>query len=129
MIALNSKNGSRTGKSPKFGARNAEDILDEAEEDDEGSIRESDENQRDQSLQDDSESQQSNQQSNRNAKSSIGNGTGKQSFKNEIETQNDAMFVLNTGSNNAPPIEEEKKQSVYKAEGATAFTLKAGDSP
>ena len=27
MIALNRKNGSRTGKSPKFGARNAEDIL------------------------------------------------------------------------------------------------------
>jgi len=30
------------GKSPKFGARNAEDILDEAEEIDEGSIRNSD---------------------------------------------------------------------------------------
>ena len=47
MIALNNKNGSRGGKSPKFGARNAEDILDEAEEDDEGSIRESDDNQND----------------------------------------------------------------------------------
>ena len=46
MMALCNNNGSRTGKSPKFGTRNAEDILDVAEEDDEGSIRESDDNQR-----------------------------------------------------------------------------------
>ena len=49
-MALKTKNGGLSGKSPKFGSRNAEDILDEAEEeddeDDEGSIRgESDENQ------------------------------------------------------------------------------------
>ena len=45
-MALCNNNGSRTGKSPKFGTRNAENILDVAEEDDEGSIRESDDNQR-----------------------------------------------------------------------------------
>ena len=103
------KIGARSGKSPKFGAQNAEDILDVSEEDDEGSIRESDDNQQDQSHYDDSESLQFSQQSNRNAaKSSIGNGTGKIEPKKENETQNDAIFVLNTGLN-APPVEEEKK--------------------